>query len=77
MTNHGTIPGQPHLETETAVPLFAQELRPSRVMLLLSRPCNPVNYRAGTGTRCKQQERNRLPVKGEIYSEPSSSIWTG
>src|SRR5580704_16618122 len=29
--------------------------------------CNPVNYRAGTGARCKQQERNRLPVKGEIY----------
>src|SRR4029077_5106172 len=27
----------------------------------------PVNYRAGTGARCKQQERNRLPVKGEIY----------
>jgi hypothetical protein len=30
-----------------------------------------------TGARCKQQERNRLPVKGEIYREPSSSIWTG
>jgi hypothetical protein len=28
MTSHGTIPGQPHLETETAVPLFAQALRP-------------------------------------------------
>jgi hypothetical protein len=26
---------------------------------------------------CKQQEKNRLPVKGEIYREPSSSIWTG
>jgi hypothetical protein len=26
---------------------------------------------------CKQQERNRLPVKGEIYREPSSSIWAG
>ena len=39
--------------------------------------CNPVNYRAGTGAPCKQQERNRLPVKGEIYREPSSSIWTG
>jgi hypothetical protein len=26
---------------------------------------------------CKQQERNRLPVKGEIYRDPSSSIWTG
>jgi hypothetical protein len=36
--------------------------------------CNPVNYRAGTGTRCKQQERNKLPVKGEIYRDPSSSI---
>jgi hypothetical protein len=36
-------------------------------MPLVSRPCNPVNYRAGTGARCKQQERNRLPVKGEIY----------
>jgi hypothetical protein len=77
MTSHGTIPGQPHLETEAAVPLFAQALRPSRVVPLLSRPCNPVNYRAGTGARCKQQERNRLPVKGEIYSEPSSSIWAG
>jgi hypothetical protein len=32
----------------------------------VSRPCNPVNYRAGTGARCKQQERNRLPVKGKI-----------
>ena len=42
------------------------------VMPLVSRPCNPVNYRAGTGARCKQQERNRLPVKGEIYREPSS-----
>src|ERR1700730_8365245 len=29
--------------------------------------CNPVNFTAGTGARCKQQERNRLPVKGEIY----------
>jgi hypothetical protein len=38
---------------------------------------NPVNYRAGTVATCKQQEKNRLPVKGEIYSEPSSSIWTG
>jgi hypothetical protein len=28
MTSHGTIPGQPHLETETAVLLFAQALRP-------------------------------------------------
>jgi hypothetical protein len=36
--------------------------------------CNPVNYRAGTVERCKQQERNRLPVKGEIYRDPSSSI---
>ena len=45
-----------------------------RLMPLLSRPCNAVNYRAGTGTHCKQQERNRLPVKGEIYREPSSSI---
>jgi hypothetical protein len=36
-------------------------------MPLVSRPCNSVNYRAGTGARCKQQERNRLPVKGEIY----------
>jgi hypothetical protein len=27
--------------------------------------------------RCQQQERNRLPVKGEIYREPSSSIWAG
>ena len=51
-------------------------LRPdtTRVMPLLSRPCNPVNYSAGTGARCKQQERNRLPVKGEIYRDPSSSI---
>src|ERR1700730_3835605 len=40
-------------------------------------PCNPVNYRAGTGATCKQQEKNRLPVKGESYREPSSSIWTG
>src|SRR5207253_10172195 len=47
------------------------------VMPLLSRPCNPVNYRAGTGAPCKQQEKNRRPVKGEIYSEPSPSIWTG
>jgi hypothetical protein len=39
-------------------------------------PCYPVNYRAGTGATCKQQEKNRLPVKGEIYREPSSSIWT-
>jgi septal ring factor EnvC (AmiA/AmiB activator) len=39
--------------------------------------CNPVNYRAGTtGVECKQQEKNRLPVKGEIYREPSPSIWT-
>jgi|HubBroStandDraft_6_1064221.scaffolds.fasta_scaffold98122_1 hypothetical protein len=74
MTSHGTIPGQPHLETETAVPLFAQALRPyciasgaqARFAALVSRPCNPVNYRAGTGARCKQQERNRLPVKGKI-----------
>jgi hypothetical protein len=36
--------------------------------------CNPANYRAGTGARCKQQERNRLPVKGEIYREPSSPV---
>jgi hypothetical protein len=36
--------------------------------------CNPVNYRAATVARCKQQERNRLPVKGEIYRDPSSSI---
>src|SRR5580700_10871290 len=35
------------------------------VMPLLSRPCNPVNYRAGTGAPCKQQEKNRRPVKGE------------
>ncbi|MGA6965045.1 MAG: hypothetical protein WBZ51_15710, partial [Xanthobacteraceae bacterium] len=75
MTSHGTIPGQPHLETETAVPLFAQALRPyciasgaqARFAALVSRPCNPVNYSAGTVARCKQQERNRLPVKGEIY----------
>jgi hypothetical protein len=40
-------------------------------------PCNPVNYRAGTGATCKQQEKSRLPVKGENYREPSSSIWTG
>ena len=25
---------------------------------LLSRPCNPVNYRAGTRAPCKQQEKN-------------------
>src|ERR1700730_14003083 len=35
------------------------------VMPLLSRPCNPVNYRAGTGATCKQQEKNRRPGKGE------------
>jgi hypothetical protein len=36
--------------------------------------CKPVNYRAGTVAPCKQQERNRLPVKGEIYREPSSPV---
>jgi hypothetical protein len=61
--------------------MSSQALRPccvapghARVMPLLSRPCNPVNYRAGTGAPCKQQGRNRLPVKGEIYRGPSSSI---
>jgi hypothetical protein len=31
----------------------------------------------GARATCKQQEKNRLPVKGESYREPSSSIWTG
>ena len=39
----------------------------ARFAAVVSRPCNPVNYRAGTVAPCKQQERNRLPVKGEIY----------
>src|SRR5204862_2833766 len=45
-------------------------LRPGHtrvVPLLLARPCNPVNYRAGTVAPCKQKEKNRPPVKGEIY----------
>src|SRR5580700_3637578 len=31
----------------------------------------PVNHRAGTGATCKQQEKNRLPVKAKSYREPS------